>query len=193
MGAEVLGVPAVPAAPAAASLPSRPGMSQGTAEQENTVAFRAVPGVNGRGRKGTGTPRALSPLLRLPPALPASPVPRTERPGIAGDGFLIPSVPRGPRLAEPCCSAGSWQSLGQVTRAGSVPQRCPHPARTLGRGHGESPAPAAPPVLPQGRVWPCLGGAQRQLHHLEEKGPPSRAHRRQAQGCRRRVIRAAWS
>lgn len=83
----------------------------------------------------------------LPRALPGRALPRTERPGIAGDGFLIPSVPPCPGLAQRCRSSGSWRrASGRL-----CPSALSHPAETLGRGHGESPALAAPPVLPQGR------------------------------------------
>lgn len=65
----------------------------------------------------------------------------------------------------------------------------------LGRGCGDSPGLAAPPVLLQGRGLTaprCLGGAQRRLHHLEEK-PRSREHSSGHRGYRKRVTGAAWS
>lgn len=71
-----------------------------------------------------------------------------------------------------------------MTRGELCPSALSPPAKTLGRGQGESPGLAAPPVLPQGRGLAAHGGAQRQLHHLEEKRAPSRAHSQQAQRLR---------
>lgn len=109
----------------------------------------------------------------LPWALPAPAVPRTQRPGIAAGAFLILSVPRWHSDAAPQV-AGTELWAGDTWRAVSlsfVPS-----CQDVGKGCGDSPGLAAPPVLSL-----RLGGAQRQLHHLEEK-PQSREYSQRAQG-----------
>lgn len=174
VGAEVLCVPELscPAPRLWQPHPSCPGDESGhgrrpgarTGDNGGISAPPACPGCARRERnppdcrKARGHPKIcpLSSAFRC--ALPASP-PGTARTCSAKDREAGNSRRRiSHRLGATVPTAGRAMllhrhrapSLGQVTGGELCPSALSHPAKTLGRGHGESPGLAAPFVLPQG-------------------------------------------